>query len=94
MNMFKELEVGVADDPEPSTLRRQARVDALPPARTADDIRAILSDDADPVYPIYRDMTLTTLVLDGLTGKMRVWCGTSAMGGEPLGWSLTRRKSL
>ena len=84
MNMFKELEVGVADDPEPSTLRRQARVDALPPARTADDIRAILSDDADPVYPIYRDMTLTTLVLDGLTGKMRVWCGTSAMGGEPV----------
>ena len=85
MNMFKELEVGVADEPEPSTLHRQARVDALPPARTADDIRAILSDDADPVYPIYRDMTLTTLVLDGLTGPLqeRLFAGAAGGGARP-----------
>ena len=37
--------------------------------------------------PIYRDMTLTTLVLDGLTGKMRAG-GTSAMGEPVFEWDL------
>ena len=83
--VYKELEVGIADVPEPSTVHRQARIDALPPARDADDIRGILSDHADPVLPIYRTMTLATLVLDGLTGKLRVWCcGTSATDGKPV----------
>ena len=73
-NMFKELEVGVADDPGVSTVHRQARVDALSPVRNAADIAARLSDDADPLYPIFRNMTLHTLILDGPTGELTVWC--------------------
>ena len=77
-------QVGIADAPEPSTLHRQARIFALSPARSAADIRAILSDHADPAYPIFRGMTLTTMVLDGLSGKLSVWCcGDSATGGKP-----------
>jgi hypothetical protein len=73
-NMFKTLEVGLADAPEPSTVHRQARVDALPPVRDMADIAERLSDDHDRQYPIYRDMTLHTLVLDGASGVLQGWC--------------------
>ena len=83
-NMFKHLEVGEADTPEPSTLHRQARVDALPAVRNADDIAARLSDHEDPDYPIYRNMTLHTLIVDGSSGRLRGWCcGTAAHSGAP-----------
>jgi hypothetical protein len=58
--MVKTLEVGLADAPEPSTVHRQARVDALPPVRNMADIAERLSDDHDRQYPIYRGMTLHT----------------------------------
>ncbi len=69
---------------------RQARVDALPALRTAEDIVRTLSDDADGAYPIFRNMTLTTVVLDGASGDFRVWCcGTKAKDAEPLyEWNL------
>jgi hypothetical protein len=91
-NMFKTLEVGTADPPEPSTLHRQARVDALPPVRDAAEIGARLSDTADAEYPIYRDMTLHTLILNGTTGVLHVWCcGKRAAVDEPAHqWSLLR----
>ena len=89
-NMYKHLEVGVADGPENSTLHRQARVDALPPARSLADVKARLSDTADSAYPIFRDMTLTSLVLDGASGRLNVWCcHHSALDGPPAySWSL------
>ena len=48
------------------------------------DIRARLSDRADSEYPIFRNMTLHTLVLDGATGRLEGWCcGTAAASGAP-----------
>ena len=83
-NMYKHLEVGVADVPEPSTVHRQARVDSMDPPRTMDDIAARLSDRADSQYPIFRDMTLLTILLDGATGTLRAWCcHHRAVDGDP-----------
>ena len=90
MNMYKELAARQYVDP--STAHRQARIDALHPARTADDARAILSDTADAAWPIFRGETLASLVLDGATGRLRVWCcGTPAARGAPVHtWELDR----
>eukprot|EP00928_Gymnodinium_smaydae_P049981 TRINITY_DN33587_c0_g1_i1.p1 TRINITY_DN33587_c0_g1~~TRINITY_DN33587_c0_g1_i1.p1 ORF type:complete len:390 (-),score=43.58 TRINITY_DN33587_c0_g1_i1:262-1431(-) len=88
-NMYKELIV--SDIGDTSTLHRQARVDSLPPPRTTQDIKKILSDIGDGEYPIFRDMTLTTLILDGTSGRLDAWCcGVSAASGaKPLhSWSL------
>ena len=83
-NMFKHLQVGVADAPEPSTLHRQARVDALPAVASLADIAARLSDTADASYPLYRNMTLHSLLLDARGGWLRGWCcGTPAASGAP-----------
>lgn len=67
-----------------SSQHRQARVDALPPVRSATDVAARLSDTADEAFPIYRNMTLHTLILDGLSGTLRMWCcGRRAAFDEP-----------
>jgi len=84
MNMYKTLERGTADVPHASTLHRQARVDALPAPRSAADVRLLLSDASDPRYPIFRNMTLVTMILNGTTGDLDVWCcGLSANSGAP-----------
>jgi len=85
-NMYKHLAPGTIQNPEASTVHRQARVDALPPPRTRADIIERLSDATDRAYPIYREMTLATLILDGSIGRMDVWCcgHSSASGGEPI----------
>lgn len=91
-NAFKEIR-GVEDDGHRlSSHHRQARVDSLPSVRTADDIVRRLSDTADPIYPIYREMTLATLVLDGAKKLLQVWCcGHSATSEPPLyRWDLGR----
>ena len=84
-NMYKHLEVGKADAPGPSTIHRQARVDSLAPTRTMDDIIARLGDRADDQYPIFRNMTLLTILLDGASGTLRAWCchRRPADGGPP-----------
>ena len=83
-NMFKHLEAGVADEPGPSTLHRQARVDALPALRSLADVASRLSDVADVAYPIYRNMTLHSLLLDARSGRLRGWCcGSAAASGNP-----------
>lgn len=89
-NMFKELEVGTADVPGVSSVHRQARVDALPAVRTRADIAARLSDSADAAYPIYRNMTLHTVILDGPTGRLDLWCcGLRASVDPPVySWNL------
>eukprot|EP00425_Heterocapsa_triquetra_P012753 CAMPEP_0195146374 /NCGR_PEP_ID=MMETSP0448-20130528/171547_1 /TAXON_ID=66468 /ORGANISM="Heterocapsa triquestra, Strain CCMP 448" /LENGTH=273 /DNA_ID=CAMNT_0040184923 /DNA_START=3 /DNA_END=820 /DNA_ORIENTATION=- len=62
-----------------SSTHRQARVNAMPAPRCKKDIMAILSDTEDSEYPIFRDETLATLILDGDAGVLRVWCcGQSA----------------
>ena len=83
-NLFKEVDVGCDEGASTSSLHRQARVDTLPAVRSAADIAMRLSDTADPAYPIYRNMTLHTLILDGDTADLHVWCcGRSATSGAP-----------
>jgi len=83
-NMYKALGVGQLDERGDSTMHRQARADALPPVRNTEDIKARLSDVEDQAYPIYRNSTLATFVLDGLTGQLDMWCcGDSALGASP-----------
>ena len=53
---------------------RQARVDALPPVRGFADIASRLSDSYDEAYPIYRNMTLHTVILDGPKATLSFWC--------------------
>ena len=72
-----------ADLGEPSTVHRQARIDELPAPTSTDDIAAILGDDDDSAYPIYRDITLTTSTLDATSGVLRVWAGHNPAETEP-----------
>merc|ERR1711918_42927 len=67
-NMYKHLQPGELDGPEASTVHRQARVDQLAAPRNRTDIANILSDTHDKELPIFRVMTLATLVLNGSTG--------------------------
>eukprot|EP00931_Biecheleriopsis_adriatica_P073154 TRINITY_DN47499_c0_g1_i1.p1 TRINITY_DN47499_c0_g1~~TRINITY_DN47499_c0_g1_i1.p1 ORF type:complete len:392 (+),score=73.41 TRINITY_DN47499_c0_g1_i1:29-1177(+) len=88
-NMYKSLLPGELDPQEASTLHRQARADALPAPRDRRAVMAILSDAEDREYPIYRDETLATLVLDGLTGVLDVWSGHAAIQGATVySWNL------
>ena len=73
-NMFKHLKIGIQhDEGDNSTRHRQKRVNELPPPSTTHDIRNILGDTQDQAYPIYRDITLSTLVLNGKTKTLEVW---------------------
>lgn len=84
MNMFKHLEEGIAVDlGDPSTMHRQARINDLPAPASTDDIAAILGDDGDSEYPIYRDITLTSSTLDATTGVYTVWVGTNPADTAP-----------
>ena len=89
-NMLKHLEAGHADLAEPSTIHRQARVDAMPTPHDVEDIKARLSDTADREYPLFRSMTLSTLILNGSTGDLSVWCcGNASNSTAPLyRWNL------
>lgn len=79
-NNYKHLSTeggSPVDDPSKS-LRdldlRQSRVDSLPPPRSTGDIIARLSDPA-----VFMETTLMTLILNGTTGLMNIWCcGVSA----------------
>merc|ERR1712151_590905 len=73
-NMYKHLELSEVDKPQPSTMHRQSRVDGMPAPQSRADVIKILSDTLDKKFPIFRDMTLTTMVLDGKSGRMDVWC--------------------
>ena len=66
------------------TLTLQARADALPAPRSLAEVAAVLSDVADAAYPIYRNMTLHSLLLDARSGRLRGWCcGSAPASGEP-----------
>ena len=90
-NMYKHLQ-GVAQIQEQSTLHRQARVDQLPAPADVADIKSRLGDASDAAYPIFREMTLASLVVHtldgGATGTLDVWCcHTSPSSGEPPAYS-------
>jgi len=88
-NVYKHLLPGKLDAPEASSLHRQARADALPAPHDRKAVMSILSDAHDQQQPIYRNETLATLVLDGLTGVLDVWAGSSAEDGAALySWNL------
>mmetsp|Transcript_26957 Transcript_26957/g.77349 ORF Transcript_26957/g.77349 Transcript_26957/m.77349 type:complete len:448 (+) Transcript_26957:39-1382(+) len=76
------------DDPQ-SFLNdpRQARVDELPPMRSAADIEAVLGDR----QVFSRHGTIATLVLNGTTSTLSVWCcGRPSSRGVPVyKWNLS-----
>jgi hypothetical protein len=73
-NHFKELGGVEEDGKRKSSAHRQARLDELPPSRTVGDIARRLSDRADEAYPIFRNMTLTSILLNGDDGALHAWC--------------------
>lgn len=83
-NEFKTLLPGQLGYPETSTRHRQARSDALPAPRTRADVMAVLSDNADEAFPIFRHVTLATLVVDSAAGILDIFCcGVRAVQGGP-----------
>ena len=89
-NHFKEIGGVPEDGHRNSSAHRQATLDSYTAPQTASDIVMRLSDTSDREYPIYRDMTLATFVLDH-RWSLRVWCcGRSAMSGPPdYHWNLS-----
>ena len=83
-NRFKEIDGVQEDGNRNSSRHRQAKLDSYAAPATARDVADRLSDTTDPAYPIFRDMTLATLVLDGLSRSLQVWCcGRAATSGAP-----------
>ena len=83
-NRFKEIRGVPEDGSRNSSVHRQEKLDSYLPPQTAADIAERLSDATDKDYPIYRDMTLATFVLDGVSRVLQVWCcGRSATSGPP-----------
>jgi len=65
---------GFVNDP------RQRRSDMLPPPRSEQDVMDRLSD-----AQIFRSTrTLTTLVVNGSTGRLNIWCGTPSTASAPV----------
>jgi len=82
-NQFKHLEIGVADEPEDSSMHRQATVDSMAASHDVDDIKARLSDTSDTDFPLFRDMTIATITLNGTTADLNVWCCGHASASTP-----------
>jgi len=88
-NMFKQASF-LGDDigPDDSTLHRQARLDELPTPQDGSDIEMRLGDEQDGAYPIYRNITLTTLVLSAdptkATAELKIWQNANPSSSEPL----------
>lgn len=92
-NMYKHMSNNTIDAPDASTEHRQARINALPVAKSVGDVRAAVSDTQDRAFPIYRNMTLASLVLDADTAQLDVWCcGSAPSSGAPAehSWNLRR----
>jgi hypothetical protein len=89
-NMYKHLASGMAvDRGDISTQHRQARWDGLPPVSTLAGVVAVLGDTADPKYPVYRPITLATLVLDGESGNLTVWANARPGHAAPVyNWNI------
>eukprot|EP00948_MAST-09A_sp_MAST-9A-sp1_P002104 g2104.t1 len=64
-NQFKHLQGPFKDQGDVSTVHRQRRIDSLSLPSSIKDIANILGDRKDHSYPIYRNETLMTSLLDG-----------------------------
>ena len=73
VNRYKWMDVAQDSTHAASSLHRQARFDALPAPRGREDVARLLSDEGDDEYPVFREMTLASLVLDS-TGRLEAWC--------------------
>ena len=73
VNRYKWMDVAQDGSHAASSLHRQARFDALPAPRGREDVARLLSDEGDDEYPVFREMTLASLVLDS-TGRLDAWC--------------------
>ena len=94
VNMYKHANLtgGVADVPNQSSLHRQVRLDQLPPPVSWRDIARALSDTVDKEYPLYRSITLTTVIFDAASGLIQSWDGQPAHNEQPPThrWILTK----
>ena len=68
---------------DPSTVHRQRQLDTWAGPRDAQDIVGRLGDTNDTQYPVFRNTTLTTLVLDGETSQLRIWQNGNPRISEP-----------
>jgi len=83
-NEFKHLQQGIfVDDGEDSATHRQARLDEMDAPASLADIAEMLGDTKDGAFPVYRDITLSTNLLDVSSGILTVWDGTNAMSQAP-----------
>ena len=91
VNMYKQQGFeGVLDGVEPSSVHRQRRLDEMSVPHTARDISIRLGDTEDTQLPIYRNGTLTTLVLDGISGELYIWENSNPKDTKPARvWNLT-----
>ena len=93
MNMFKHLPSGEkADAGDASTEHRQKRVFSLPVPRTVNEVAKVLGDTEGQQdgYPIYRTITLATLIVSEKTKELTVWVDANPSTDVPqLVWNLT-----
>ena len=84
LNMFKHLKLGQQmDRGDYSTEHRQERINALQAPKSVNALANILGDQEDVKYPIYRDITLATLILDGYNNILRIWIDANPRDNEP-----------
>jgi len=84
-NRYERLDVAQPAASVAGSIVRQAVVDALPGAKSREDIVGILSTSGT----ILRDLTIATLIVDS-TGRLEAWGGTSPRDTPPLhSWNLT-----
>lgn len=81
-NMYKELNIPMIMDE--STIHRQARCNEFPLPAGEQDIRQILGDTKDPIFPIFRvatksdpEDTVVTVIFDLVKQQANVWSGTN-----------------
>lgn len=98
MNMFKHLVQGEkADAGDVSTEHRQQRVWALDVPRSVTDVAKILGDieGYKDGFPIYRKITLTTLILSEKTKELMIWIDANpSTSGPDIVWEFRNLTSL
>ena len=75
-----------------SSFYRQIALNTFPAPTGCNDIQSMLSDTSDRNYPVFRNITLTTMILNTKTLQLHVWCcGKNAAEHEPVYlWNLSK----
>ena len=91
-NMYKHTDMldGIGKF-DASSFYRQRALDAFHRPSQCKDIQSMLSDRRDKNYPVFRNITLTTMILDTKTLHLHVWCcGQTAAAYDPVySWNLS-----